>query len=99
MDQATHTDTSPPFELSAPVAPGEVPSDVVSELEHLCDEAIDSAKAFTDACKEQGNKFNVSRAALRRFIRARRSDKLAQLDQEALAILGLIEHNGRVSSL
>ena len=85
----TETAERPPLELAPDSPPGEIPDAVILELEISCQMANDAANDFSTAIKERAEKHKVNRAALRRYVRAKVQDKVAQLEAEAQAIVQL----------
>lgn len=83
------------FNLESPSAPGHVPERVILELRQACATAADYAGAFSDACKAQAEKHGIKPNALKRYIKALESDKLADVDKEAEDLMSLIHRGER----
>ena len=70
------------FELE-PGEPGVVPERVIDELRKAYREASDYTAAFGDAIKAQAEKHAINAKALRRYVTALETNKLADAAKEA----------------
>lgn len=83
-DASTDTNTAKPALTQA----------VIDELVALRVRAKDAASQFTEAVAVQAEKYSMSKGALRRFVCARESGKLLDLNVEADDLAALLARMG-----
>ena len=79
------------FALEPAMEPGHVPERVIEELMRCRQEALSYAEGYSEAVKTQAEKFKVKAGALKRYVNARVSDTLEELNAETDDLNKLLE--------
>ena len=69
----------------------QIPKATIEELTTLRANARMSAETFTEAVREQAEKYDIPKGALRRYVCAKEKDDLSKLDAEADALATLLD--------
>lgn len=71
-----------PFDLEPDPPAGKVPQRVLDELANCRRIATDYAQSYSDAVKQQAERFKIKPGALKRYVNALVADKVDELDAE-----------------